>query len=81
MYPRPTCISIRLTPAQAEAVYYELLGLLAYYSEPASVDLDADSETSLRLAVAQLDAGLTRANALGELQLQQLRAITSQEVA
>lgn len=83
MYPRTTYVNLRLTPTQAELVYYELLGLLAYYTESTSPALDSDSETSLRLAVSQLSAGLTRANALGELQLQQLRAITStpQEVA
>lgn len=77
MFPRTSLVTLRLTPPQAETVYYELLGLLAHYTDPASPNLDADSETALRLAVSQLNSGLTRVHALGELQLQQLRAITS----
>lgn len=82
MYPRQTCVTLRLTPSQAEDVYYELLGLIAHYSTTNAAALDPATETALRLAVAQLEAGLARANALGDLQLQQLRAITTpQEVA
>jgi hypothetical protein len=77
MYPRPASVIVRLTPSQAEVLYFELLGLISFYGEATSPDLGDDSETALRLAIAQLDAGLTRAAALGELQLQQLRAITS----
>lgn len=80
MYPRQALITLRLSPSQAEVVYYELLGLIAHYAETAGT-LDAEAETALRLAITQLNAGLARANALGELQLEQLRAITSKEVA
>ena len=77
MYPRPTSITFRIAPVHAEVLYYELLGLLAYYQEKCSPVLDDDSELALRWAVNQLEAGLARANAIGEFQLDQLRTLTA----
>ena len=80
MYPRPTTIHFRIAPAHAEILYYELLGLLAYYQEEASPDLDDNTEVALRLGINQLEAGLARANAIGEFQLEQLRTITNKNI-
>lgn len=69
-------VSIRLTARQAEFLYYELLGLAADHKTSTS-RIDAADEAGLLLAINQLEAGLTRANAIGELQLDQLRTLVA----
>jgi hypothetical protein len=77
MYPRTTFVQLRLAPDDAEVLYYELLGLLAYYQQDVPHTLEPQAETALRWAANQLEAGLARAQAVGDFQLQQLRAVTS----
>jgi len=75
MYPRLSTLSIRLTPQQAETLLWEVLGILDHYKTTGLV-LDAQDETALRTAAAQLEAGIKRSEAVAAHQLEQLRALT-----
>lgn len=81
MYPRQSTIRLQLTPQQSEFLYWELLGLLDYYQADSSPALDPQEESTLRQLATALEAGLKRAEAIADLQLQQLRAITTRPVA
>lgn len=78
MHPRNSNLRLQLTPQQGEFLYWELLGLLDYYQQR-QPGLEPHDEAALRAAVAQLEAGLRRSEAIAELQLEQLRAITNRE--
>lgn len=79
MYPRRSSIRLQLSPQQAEFLYWELLGLLDYYQQPGGHRLEPHEEAALRIAASELELGLTRATAVAELQLEQLRAMTSRK--
>lgn len=74
MYPRPSTILLRLTPAQADLLQWELLGLLEHYREHQPARLEAHDEAGLLDAVRQLETGLARAQAVADTQLAHLRA-------
>jgi hypothetical protein len=79
VYPRTSTIRLQLPPQQAEYLYWELLGLLDHYQQHLTPQLEPQEEAALRSAAVQLEAGLKRAEAIAEHQLQQLRAITNRD--
>jgi hypothetical protein len=74
MYPRTSSVSVKLTPTQAEFIYWELLALLDHYRK-SSTPLEPADESAILQATSQLELGLKRAEAVAELQLEQLRSI------
>lgn len=80
MHPRPATIHLRLSPAQAELLQWELLGLLDHYRRPSLAVLEADDEAGLLDAVRQLETGLARARSVADVQLAQLRAAMQRSV-
>lgn len=77
MYVQKPTVQIRLNPTQAEFIYWELLGLLSDYQEEHTADLEPHEEAALLSAVCQLESGLARSQAVGTVQLEQLRASVS----
>lgn len=80
MYPRPLAVTVRLTPAQAEAIYWELSGTLRHYKDTGTT-LDSSDEQAILLALGQLELGLKRAEAIASVQLEHLRAAIGREDA
>jgi hypothetical protein len=74
MYPRPSTVSLKLTAQQAETVFWELLGLLDHYRSLGPA-LEPTDESALLCAISQLELGIKRAEAVAELQLENLRVI------
>jgi hypothetical protein len=72
MYPRPSSVSVRLSAHQAETIYWELLGLLESYRSK-DVPLEVDDEGAILSAITQLEVGIKRAEAIADVQLEQLR--------
>lgn len=73
MFARPSAVHLRLAPEHAETLCFELLGLLAHYRDSGAI-LVPQEEAGLLSAIAQLELGIKRAEAAGQLQLEQLRA-------
>lgn len=73
VYPRQTTVILRLPPAQAEVLYWELLALHRSYSSNRASDYSAADETAMLAALRQLELELARAEATGQAALQQLR--------
>lgn len=80
MYPRPLAVCLRLTPAQAEAIYWELTGSLGHYKN-VGTQLEASDEQAILLALGQLELGLKRAEAVAAVQLEHLRKAVGQDGA
>jgi hypothetical protein len=78
MYPRTPSVHLRLSPPQSEFLYWELLGLLAYYAGNGATIEPAD-EQALRLAISQLESELARASAQADIQLAQLRRLATHQ--
>jgi hypothetical protein len=73
MFPRPSAVHLRLSPPQAETLYFELLGLLAHYRE-SNTSIEPNDERALLSSITQLELGIQRAQAVAETQLQHMRA-------
>jgi hypothetical protein len=80
MYPHRTTVQLHLRPAEAEIVYWELIGLLSHYEQDGP-QLDPADESALRLTANRLEFGLKQAQALADLQLQQLRQLNNREAS
>ena len=78
MYPHRTAVRLHLKPAEAEVVYWELIGLLSQYEQD-GLTLDPGDESALRSIVDRLEFGLKQAQALADLQLQQLRHVNNRQ--
>lgn len=74
MYPPKTTVQLRLAPNAAEFLYWELLGLLTSY-QGSAIGLEPAEERAFLEALRQLEAGLHRAQAAGEYQLEVLRRL------
>lgn len=76
MYPVQRTITIRLTPAAAEALYYEMLSKVDEYTED-GVFQDEHDEIRHREVLNQLERGLRRHEASVSHYLDQLRRLTN----
>jgi hypothetical protein len=64
MSERKLSVSLRLTPHDADWIYWELLALTEHYSPIGDgCDLEPREEAALRSAISQLELGLARAEA------------------
>lgn len=74
MYPRPYMIRLDHTPRQAEFLYWELLALQSHYDSQGQVSpLSTDDALTLANTIARLGSELDKAQALADVQLQQLK--------
>jgi hypothetical protein len=73
MFTRSSTVSLRLGAQQAEFIYFELLGLLVHYRD-AGTTIEPGDERALLSALTQLELGIQRAQAVADVQLEQLRA-------
>ena len=74
MYPRPYMIRLDHTPRQAEFLYWELLALQSHYdSLGPSSPLTTDEALTLANTLSRLKSELEKAQALADVQLQQLK--------
>jgi len=68
-------VTLRLSPHQADWLYYELLGNLADYTSRDCIQ--PEEETAVRNILADLELGLELAMKSLELELHRLRSITA----
>jgi len=72
MYARKMSVNLRLSPRDADFIYYELLALVDHYGPDGDgCKLELADESALLLTIGQLGVGLARAKAVGSLQLEQ----------